>query len=100
MKCLVVDPSPTARRTLVRVLRDAGVDDVLTTDSATEARRILESEDGRGVELILSDWDLPGESGLDLARGLRREGDRTVPPSCFSPPAAPVRTWFGRRRPE
>jgi two-component system chemotaxis response regulator CheY len=80
MKCLVVDPSPTARRTLVRILRDAGFEAVLTADSPAETRRVLESDDGRGVDLILSEYDLPGESGVDLARGLPREGERTVPP--------------------
>jgi len=80
MKCLVVDPSPTARRTLVRVLRDAGFEAVITADSPAETRRVLESDDGRAVNLILAEWDLPGETGVDLARGLHREGERTVPP--------------------
>jgi signal transduction histidine kinase len=65
MAILIVDDETPIRRVLRRVLETHhAVDEAATLD---EARRKLEAG---GIDLILCDIDLSGESGFDLVRGL------------------------------
>ncbi len=63
-RILIVDDEGPIRTLLTRLLGVHGFD-CLTAESAAEARRLLASE---RVALILSDVNMPGESGLDFAR--------------------------------
>ena len=74
MAILVVDDSRAMRMILLRELRKAGYD---TSD-------VLEAENGRvaleriregGVDLVLSDWNMPELNGMGLLQSLRREGN-------------------------
>jgi two-component system chemotaxis response regulator CheY len=80
VKLLVVEDSRTMRMIIVRTLRQAGFG----------GHEIVEAEDGREAlglvaaeqpDLILSDWNMPGMSGLDLLATLRSRGDGT--PFCL-----------------
>jgi two-component system, OmpR family, phosphate regulon response regulator PhoB len=66
---LVVDDSDDYRRILSRVL-DSGGYRVVTARSAEEARLILKT---KAPAAALLDWNLPGDSGIDLAREIRRD---------------------------
>ena len=68
MRILIVDDEPLSLAMLGHALRQAG-HDVLTADSAEAALRVLEAGDCR---LIVSDWEMPGMSGLDLCRAIRK----------------------------
>ena len=70
---LVVDDDDRLRALLGRYLRDNGYH-VSTASSAAEARAKL---DGMAFDLIVLDVMMPGESGVDFTRGLRRS--TTVP---------------------
>ncbi len=73
MKALIIDDEPPVI-TVVRMLVDWDkyqVNKILTCASSEEALRILEKEQ---PELILSDVNLPGLSGLDLVERLRDQG--------------------------
>ncbi|HYP25072.1 MAG TPA: response regulator, partial [Actinomycetota bacterium] len=59
---LVVDDEEPARRLLARVLRDHG-DRCRTAGTLDEARALLDEE---RFELLITDFDMPGGSGLDL----------------------------------
>lgn len=67
---LVVDDIATMRDILVRQLKSLGYTQVFTAASGTEALRLLEH---RPVQLILSDWSMPGMSGLDLLQEVRKQ---------------------------
>ncbi len=67
MKCLLVAPSLTLRRILTHALE--GRDD-LEISSAPDADSALQQA-ASGVDLVLSEWALPGQSGLELASALR-----------------------------
>jgi CheY-like chemotaxis protein len=71
---LLVDDDPALLEFLSTVLNHAG-HDTLTAGSAPEAlQRIAESDSagaGTGIALALLDINMPGMSGLDLARRLR-----------------------------
>jgi putative two-component system response regulator len=62
-RLLVVDDEEVARGLLVRILNRAGYDDVLAASSGMEARRLLEENQ---VDLMLTDMQMPGGSGLEL----------------------------------
>jgi len=68
-RCLVVDDDAMVRRTLGRVLASQGMA-VLEAGSADEALTLLATEGA--VPLVLTDIYMPGRSGLDLLRDLRR----------------------------
>ncbi|MDE0392195.1 MAG: response regulator transcription factor [Rhodospirillales bacterium] len=65
---LVVDDDDRLRALLGRYLRDHGYH-VSTASSAAEARATL---DGMAFDLIVLDVMMPGESGIEFTRGLRR----------------------------
>lgn len=70
MIALVVDPSPLMARMLANLIRSAGITDVRTAQDAASARSALS---GGAPGLLVTEWDLPGESGLDLAAALRAD---------------------------
>jgi two-component system chemotaxis response regulator CheY len=66
MKCLVVDPSATMRRVLINALRETGCE----TLEAADGKQALE-RCGREVDAVLTAWNVPGMSGIELLRKLR-----------------------------
>ncbi|MDX2350100.1 MAG: response regulator [Porticoccus sp.] len=66
-KILVVDDSVSMRQMLCFTLKDAGYD-VIESSSSEEA---LEQIDGIEVQLVLSDLNMPGMDGIELAKVLR-----------------------------
>lgn len=71
---LIVDDEEQILKALKRVIRDDGYR-VLTALEAEEALRLVSSE---MVDVVLSDIDMPGMSGLDLMVRLRRNYPRIV----------------------
>ncbi|MDN4037524.1 ANTAR domain-containing response regulator [Massilia sp. YIM B02443] len=68
---LIVDDDALLREYLGEVLRHAG-HDTLDAGTAAQALRVIE-ERGADIALVLLDIEMPGMSGLDLARLLREE---------------------------
>ncbi len=69
-KCiLIVEDEPAIRDMVAFALRKAGMDPVHAADARAAQGMIAE----RVPDLILLDWMLPGTSGLELARRLRKE---------------------------
>ncbi|MEC7761095.1 MAG: fused response regulator/phosphatase [Pseudomonadota bacterium] len=64
---LVVDDSRAQRRVLVATLTRLGFD-VIEADSGEGALTILSTTD---IDLVVSDWMMPGMSGLELCRHFR-----------------------------
>ena len=76
MRVLIADDSLAMRMIVRRTLRQTGVviDDVL--EVADAAGVLAEMIDFR-PDLILSDWNMPGMSGIELLELLRQNGDTT-----------------------
>lgn len=70
MIALIVDPSPLMARMLANLVRSAGIADVRTAHDPASARAALA---GATPGLLVTEWDLPGESGLELAAALRAD---------------------------
>lgn len=76
MKVLVVDDSATMRRIIVNSLQRIGYSECL---EASDGREALEKFDS-SIQFVITDWNMPNMSGLDLARALRAHADgKTVP---------------------
>jgi putative two-component system response regulator len=68
MRILIVDDDDMSLAMLEHALRQAG-HDVLPARSAEDALKVLEAG---GTRLVVSDWEMPGMSGLDLCRAIRK----------------------------
>ncbi|MBI5170984.1 MAG: response regulator [Candidatus Eisenbacteria bacterium] len=67
MKCLVVDDSAITRRILVNSLRMIGFSEIV---EACDGKQALELCDAT-VNVVLTDWNMPGMAGVELVRNLR-----------------------------
>jgi two-component system chemotaxis response regulator CheY len=72
VRVLVVDDSRAMRMLIRRELREIeGIEDVLEADSGQAAIAVLEAEP---IDLVLSDWNMPEMSGIELLTTLRAWG--------------------------
>ncbi len=67
---LVVDDLEPMRKVTVNQLRGLGVANVLTAVNGAEALRMLKAQT---VDIVLSDWNMPVMSGLDLLQAMRAD---------------------------
>ncbi len=75
-RILIVEDEPSIRDMVALALTRAGLEPVHAADASAAQHAIMDAV----PDLILLDWMLPGMSGLDLARRLRRdELTRDVP---------------------
>ena len=70
MKVLVVDDFATMRRILKNVLRQIGFTNIIEADDGSTALAVLKKDN---VDLILSDWNMPKVSGLELLKAIRSD---------------------------
>jgi two-component system chemotaxis response regulator CheY len=68
MRILVVDDAQTMRRIIVNLLRQLGFTNMTEADDGTTAWDKLNSEH---IDLIISDWNMPKMTGIDLLRKVR-----------------------------
>lgn len=73
MSILLVDDSRTVLHVMAKMLKELGYSDIMKAQNCEEARLIIKSTKGI-PDLIISDWNMPGESGLDLLKYIR--GDK------------------------
>ena len=67
MNILIVDDNPIALDLLEHTLKRSGYQ-VVATDSATEALEILNEGN---CQMVISDWEMPEMTGLELCRRIR-----------------------------
>lgn len=77
MRILVADDSRAMRMIVIRSLRQAGFGDaeIVEASNGVEALELIRSG---APDLVLSDWNMPDMSGIELLRALNAEG-RSVP---------------------
>lgn len=68
MKILIVDDFATMRRIVKNILVQLGYKNVVEADDGTSALDMLKNEK---VDLIISDWNMPKMTGLDLLKAVR-----------------------------
>ena len=68
MTVLVVDDFSTMRRIVRNILRDLEFKNILEAENGSSALDILNSQD---VDLVVSDWNMPKMTGLELLKSVR-----------------------------
>lgn len=72
-KVLVVDDSGTMRKIIIRSLNAVGLTDTHEAGDGVEALALLERQP---FDLVLTDWNMPQKSGVELCRELRAKGSK------------------------
>lgn len=70
MKILIVDDFSTMRRIIKNLLRDLGFTNTAEADDGATALPMLKSG---GFDFLVTDWNMPIMSGLDLLREVRAD---------------------------
>ncbi len=70
MKILVVDDSAIMRRIISNNLKSAGHSDIVEAGNGAEAMEKLS-----GIELILTDWNMPVMDGLTFVKEVRKDSN-------------------------
>ncbi|WP_183142189.1 chemotaxis response regulator CheY [Pseudomonas cichorii] len=68
MKILIVDDFSTMRRIIKNLLRDLGFTNTSEADDGITALPMLQSG---SFDFLVTDWNMPGMSGIDLLRQVR-----------------------------
>lgn len=74
MDIVIADDSRVMRQIVLRTLRQAGFDHH-TYVEAVDGADALDKIGATGPELVLSDWNMPNMSGIELLRALRAGGN-------------------------
>ena len=69
LKFLIVDDSLTMRRIVANSLKNLGYENFVEAADGKEALSKLASDDG--INFVITDWNMPGWSGLDLVKAIR-----------------------------
>ncbi|MGN0921768.1 MAG: chemotaxis response regulator CheY [Cellvibrio sp.] len=70
MKILIVDDFSTMRRIIKNLLRDLGFSNTYEADDGVTALPMLKNGD---FDFLITDWNMPGMSGIDLLRTVRAD---------------------------
>ena len=68
MRVLIVYDFSTMRRIIKNILRQLGFNNIIEADDGTAAWEILAKDQ---VEFIISDWNMPQMTGIELLRKVR-----------------------------
>jgi len=73
LKVLVADDSGVMRKIIIRALASVGLSDVSEAADGAEA---LAQFAERKFDLVLTDWNMPGKTGLDVLKEIRASGSK------------------------
>lgn len=68
MRVLVVDDFSTMRRIIKNILRQLGFNNIIEADDGTTAWETLNKD---RIDFIISDWNMPKMTGIELLRKVR-----------------------------
>lgn len=77
---LIVDDMKTVRLKLKQVCTDLGIENIYEAVDGSQALQLLE---GLSVDLILSDWNMPNMTGIELVGKIRENPRLTHTPIIF-----------------
>jgi two-component system chemotaxis response regulator CheY len=72
MNILVVDDFSTMRRIVKNILRQLGYDNIVEADDGTTALEVLKREK---IDFIISDWNMPQMTGIELLKAVRTSAE-------------------------
>ncbi len=65
---LVADDSGTMRKIIIRSLNSVGIKSILEAADGTQAVALFKPGE---FDLVLTDWNMPGKTGLEVTRDIR-----------------------------
>lgn len=68
MRLLVVDDFSTMRRIIKNILRQLGFNNIEEADDGTTAWEVINKG---GIDFVISDWNMPQMTGIELLRKVR-----------------------------
>lgn len=77
MKILIVDDFSTMRRIIKNLLRDLGFLNTHEADDGTTALPLLQAG---GFDFLVTDWNMPGMTGISLLKAIRADPQLTKLP--------------------
>lgn len=72
MKILVVDDFSTMRRIVKNLLKDLGFTNTVEADDGKTALPKLQAG---GIDFLITDWNMPGMTGIDLLKAVRADAE-------------------------
>lgn len=74
-KIIVIDDMATIRQVLKKMLREIGLTNITEADDGATALPMIEEAHSAGqpFQFIISDWNMPQMTGLDLLKTLRTD---------------------------
>jgi two-component system chemotaxis response regulator CheY len=72
LKILVVDDFATMRKVIRNLLKQGGFENVVEAEDGVAALKVLQSQK---VDFVISDWNMPNMSGLELLKAVRGSDD-------------------------
>ena len=72
MKILVVDDFSTMRRIIKNLLKELGFTNIEEADDGQTALPLLKQGN---FDFLVTDWNMPGMTGIDLLRAVRADAD-------------------------
>jgi len=72
LKILVVDDFATMRKVIRNLLKQGGFENIVEAEDGVAALKILQSQK---VDFVISDWNMPNMSGLELLKAVRGSDD-------------------------
>ena len=74
MKALVVDDSRVMRQIVIRTLRQAGYDwvDIVQAENGRQGLEVVRAEN---PDIVLSDWNMPERTGIEMLQALLASGE-------------------------
>ena len=70
IRILVVDDFSTMRRIVKNLLSDLGFNNTVEAEDGHSAMAVLRQD---AVELVITDWNMPGMTGIELLREIRAD---------------------------
>jgi two-component system chemotaxis response regulator CheY len=77
IKILVVDDFATMRKVIRNLLKQVGYLNIVEAEDGVIALRILKSQK---IALVISDWNMPNMTGLDLLKAVRADEELKTTP--------------------
>ena len=70
MKILTVDDFSTMRRIVRNILRQLGYNNIVEAEDGAAGLEILQSQE---IDFVISDWNMPNMTGLELLKAIRND---------------------------
>jgi two-component system chemotaxis response regulator CheY len=77
IKVLVVDDFATMRKVVRNLLKQVGYEDIVEAEDGVMALKALKSQK---IDVIVSDWNMPNMTGLELLKAVRADAELAKTP--------------------